>query len=163
VLARGGEELTVTAVLKPRPCETSADAEVLYRSVAVDRARRRVIVTRPKAAAERHPAVVLMGGLGCYSLDGELTRSTGYGPILGALAKRWFVAMRVEKTGEGDSEGDSEGPPCTDDRATAEREARGYVAGCGRSKVTSLWIRTACLCSRTAWVHSSALCGGSAR
>jgi len=68
---------------------------------------------------------LLMGGLGCYSLDGELTLENGYGPILAALAKQNFVTMRVEKTGEGDSEG----PPCTDLKATAELEAAGYVAG----------------------------------
>ncbi|MBZ5582732.1 MAG: alpha/beta hydrolase [Acidobacteriia bacterium] len=90
----------------------------------VDSARRRVIVTRPKAAG-RYPAVLIMGGLGCYSLDGEIARPAGYGPILAALAKGNFVTMRLEKTGEGDSQG----PPCTDPKATAQLEARGYVAG----------------------------------
>jgi hypothetical protein len=33
--------------------------------------------------------------------------------------------MRVEKTGEGDSED----PACTDPKATVELEAQGYVAG----------------------------------
>ena len=51
-------------------------------------------------------------------------RDIGYGPILRALLKHGFVTMRVEKTGEGDSEG----PACTDGHATAELEAEGYVA-----------------------------------
>jgi hypothetical protein len=116
--------MTKTVVLKPRPFETSPDADILYSSVTVDGSRRRAIVTHPKTTG-RSPAVPLIGGLGCYSLDGEIAKQTGYGPILAALAKNNFVTMRVEKTGEGDSEG----PACTDTNATAELEARGYVAG----------------------------------
>lgn len=124
LVVRGGKELTKTATLRPRPYEVSSDADILYSSVTVNGARRRVIVTRPKAPG-RYPAVLLIGGLGCYSLDGEIGKASGYGPILAALAKNDFVTMRVEKTGEGDSEG----PPCTDLRATAELEAKGYIAG----------------------------------
>ena len=39
--------------------------------LAVDGAKRRVIVTRPHGAGKR-PAVLLIGGIGCYSLDGLL-------------------------------------------------------------------------------------------
>ena len=123
-LSRQGVELSKTVVLKPRPFETSPDADVLYTSVLAGGSRRRVIVTRPKTS-DRHPAVLLIGGLGCYSLDGEISRPSGYGPILATLAKNNFVTMRVEKTGEGDSED----PACTDPKATVELEAQGYVAG----------------------------------
>jgi hypothetical protein len=121
---RQGEQMTKTVVLKPRPFETSPDADILYSSVTVDGSRRRAIVTHPKTTG-RSPAVPLIGGLGCYSLDGEIAKQTGYGPILAALAKNNFVTMRVEKTGEGDSEG----PACTDTNATAKLDAKGYVAG----------------------------------
>ena len=123
-LSRQGVELSKTVVLKSRPFETSPDADVLYTSVVAAGSRRRVIVTRPKTS-DRHPAVLLIGGLGCYSLDGEMSRPSGYGPILATLAKNNFVTMRVEKTGEGDSED----PACTDSKATVELEAQGYVAG----------------------------------
>jgi len=122
-LVRSGQKITKTATLKPRPFETSSNASVLYRSVQVDGAWRRTIVTRAKSPG-RYPAVMLMGGLGCYSLDGELMRDGGYGPILRALVQHGFVTLRVEKTGEGDSEG----PTCTEAKATAELEAQGYVA-----------------------------------
>jgi len=124
VVLRGGQRVEKVVQLKPRPLETSRDADVLYDSVVAEGARRRTIVTRPKTAG-RYPAVLLVGGLGCYSLDGALNADNGYGPILSALAKKGFVTMRVEKTGEGDSEG----PACTDLKATADREAQGYVAG----------------------------------
>jgi pimeloyl-ACP methyl ester carboxylesterase len=127
-LLRGGETLVRAAVLKPRPYETSPYAEVLYRSVMVRGARRRVIVTIPNRAGPHGvgpmPAVLLMHGLGCYSLDGT-DRQNGYGRVIGELEQRGFVTMRVEKTGEGDSEG----PGCQDLSATPALEAEGYVAG----------------------------------
>jgi hypothetical protein len=123
-LRRQGVELSKSVTLRPRPLETSPDSEVLYTSVTVNGARRRAIVTQPKSPG-RHPAVLLIGGLGCYSLDGELSNPVGYGPILAALAKNSYVTMRVEKTGEGDSEG----PACTDAKATAEMEEQGYTVG----------------------------------
>lgn len=123
-IRRGAEELTKTALLKSRPFETSPDADLIYTSVTVDDSRRRVIISKPKSSG-RHPAVLLIGGLGCYSLDGVLNNPAGYGPILASLTKNSYVTMRVEKTGEGDSEG----VPCTDPKATLSLEARGYIAG----------------------------------
>jgi pimeloyl-ACP methyl ester carboxylesterase len=119
----GTEETVRTAVLKPRPLETSPNADVLYRSVEVGGAKRRVIVTKPHKEG-RLPAVLFMQGLGCYSLDGTDRRS-GYGRVIDALEQRGYVTMRVEKTGEGDSEG----PLCTDLGSTPAQEAAGYVAG----------------------------------
>jgi hypothetical protein len=122
-LDRSGQTLSKEIVVKPRPFETSPNAEVLYRSVTVHDSRRRVIVTKPKREG-RLPAVILMGGLGCYSLDGQ-SRENGYGRILSAFEEKGFVTMRVEKTGEGDSEG----PRCSDLTATAQFEADGLLAG----------------------------------
>lgn len=119
----GNDEVVRAAVLKPRPYETSPHADVLYRSVDVRGSRKRVIVTRPHRAG-RMPAVLLMQGLGCYSLDGT-DRKSGYGRILSALEEKGFVTMRVEKTGEGDSEG----PSCSDLSATPDLEADGWLAG----------------------------------
>ena len=124
VLVRNGQELAKTATLKPRPYETSSDADVVYGSVTVDGSRRRTIITHPKSAGH-FPAVLIIGGLGCYSVDGALTQQDSYGHVIAALAKNNFVTMRVEKPGQGDSEG----PACTDLKATAELEAQGYIAG----------------------------------
>jgi uncharacterized protein len=122
-ILRNGRPLMVSVTLKPRPFETSPDADVLYTSVSANGSRRRVILTHPKSSG-RYPAVLLMQGLGCYTLDGALSQDQGYGPILAFLAKNGFVTVRVEKTGQGDSDG----PACTDPAATADREAQGYVA-----------------------------------
>ncbi len=104
--------------------ETNPDAEVLYTSVTVNGGQRGVIVTRPKSAG-RFPAVLIIGGLGCYSLDGELNRDSAYGEFLRTLTRRHYVTMRVEKSGEGTSQG----PLCTDPRSTAKLEAQGYIEG----------------------------------
>jgi pimeloyl-ACP methyl ester carboxylesterase len=122
-ITRGAQQLNLLAVLKPRPFETSPNGDVLYRSVGVRGVRRRVIVTRPNRPG-RLPALLLMQGLGCESVDG-IDRKTGYGAVLAAFEERGFVTMRVEKTGEGDSQG----PPCTDLAATPDLEADGYLAG----------------------------------
>jgi alpha-beta hydrolase superfamily lysophospholipase len=45
--------------------------------------------------------------------------------VITALAKQNFVTMRVEEPGQGDSEG----PACTDVKATAELQAQSYIAG----------------------------------
>lgn len=121
LVSRNGQQITKTATLKPRPYETSTDADVLYSSITVEGSRRRTIVTRPKSAG-RFPAVLIMGGLGCYSLDGPLNP---YANVIAALAKNNFVTMRVEESGQGDSEG----PACTDVKATAELQAQSYIAG----------------------------------
>ena len=122
-VTRGAQQLNLAAILKPRPFETSPNADVLYRSVAVRGAGRRVIVTRPNHPG-RLPAVLFLQGLGCESLDG-IDRKTGYGAVISALEERGFVTMRVEKTGVGDSQG----PLCTDPEATPDLEAEGYLAG----------------------------------
>ena len=123
-VTRGLQQLNLLAVLKPRPLETSPNAEVLYRAVGVRGIKRRVIVTRPNNHAGRLPAVLLMQGLGCESVD-NLDRKTGYGAVISAFEERGYVTMRVEKTGEGDSQG----PPCTDLANTPDLEAEGYLAG----------------------------------
>jgi len=116
--------LNLAPVLQPRPLETAPNAEVLYRSIGVRGLRRRVIVTRPNNHPGRLPAVLLMPGLGCESLD-NIDRKTGYGAVIAAFEERGYVTMRVEKTGEGDSQG----PLCTDFAATPDLEAEGYLAG----------------------------------
>jgi len=120
---RNGQRLSLTLTLKPRPFETSPDFEVLYRSVNTVAGRRRVIVTKPKGQS-KFPAVLLVGGIGCYSLD-NLDPEGAYGRVLYGLTLKGFATMRVEKTGIGDSEG----PPCMSPQADLRQEVAGYLAG----------------------------------
>ena len=56
-LRRNGEALAKNLLIKPRPQESAADVDTLYKAVEVDGSLRRVIVTVPKTAG-RHPAVL---------------------------------------------------------------------------------------------------------
>ena len=119
-VVRNGERTTLRSTLKD-VVESSPDFDVEYRSVDVDGARRRVIVTRPHGGG-KHPAVLLVGGIGCYSIDNPFDPDDPYKKLLYALTRQGFVTVRVEKTGMGDSQG----PPCA--TADVDLEVRGYVA-----------------------------------
>ena len=122
-IVHAGEAATKIVTLKPRPPETSPYAGVEYLALPVRGSLRRAILTRPRKEG-RLPAVLLMQGVGCYSVDG-LDRTTGYGRVIGEFEQKGFVTLRVEKAGEGDSEGTA----CDDLSALPALEAEGYVAG----------------------------------
>jgi len=116
-LQRGDVKMDV----KPRPFEQSPDANVFYRAAKSDDALRRVIVTAPKQPG-RHPAILYIGGIGCFSQE-SLDLSTPESQLLYGLTRAGFVTMRVEKSGMGDSEGS----PCSATDFNAEMH--GYLAG----------------------------------
>jgi pimeloyl-ACP methyl ester carboxylesterase len=122
-LLRGGQQLTKSFVLKPRPMETSPDFDIQYKSVLVDGTRRRVIITKPRLSGAR-PAVLFLTGIGCGSQD-NLPPDSTVSQLLYGLTRRGFVTMRVEKSGVGDSEG----PPCMSPQVDLQAESRGYTAG----------------------------------
>jgi pimeloyl-ACP methyl ester carboxylesterase len=123
LIEHGGKQVEKGAVFKPKPLETSPDFDVLYDAVLAGGAKYRTIVTKPKGAGP-FPAVLLIGGLGCYSLD-NLQPTNPYYSILYGLTRKGFVTMRVEKSGEGDSEG----PPCKSPEADLQLAAARSVAG----------------------------------
>ncbi|WP_422858027.1 PDZ domain-containing protein [Flagellimonas sp. S174] len=67
----------------------------------------RVIITKPKKVGKQ-PAVVLIGGLSCSSIETYSgRRGTNWGrTIKGLVEKSNMVVMRIEKPGVGDSNGD---------------------------------------------------------
>lgn len=106
------------------PREQSSNYEILYGSVRVGQDIQRVIVTKPFGSIPR-PAVFLVGGMGCYSLDfsGTGPKVDAYYRTIDFMARLGFVTMRVEKTGMGDSVG----TPCA--QQDFHREVAGYMAG----------------------------------
>lgn len=120
---RAGRLVSKSVVVKPRPYESNPAADTLYQSVTVDGTKRRVIVTKPKAAG-RYPAIFFVTGVGCGSQD-NLQAGDTLAKVLYTLTERGFVTMRVEKSGVGDSEG----PPCSSPEVDLQAEVRGYVAG----------------------------------
>jgi pimeloyl-ACP methyl ester carboxylesterase len=106
------------------PREQSSAYEILYGSVRVGKEIQRVIVTNPPGAGPK-PALFLIGGMGCYSLDfsGTGPKAEAYQRILDFATRLGFVTMRVEKTGMGDSIGTA----CQDQ--DFHREVKGNLAG----------------------------------
>jgi pimeloyl-ACP methyl ester carboxylesterase len=128
---RGGSKLDIVQLqngkaksrritLMPFPKETSPDYDVLYESVEVAGDLRRIILTRPHGPGP-FPVMVMMGGLGCYSLDLLPDQVHPYKTLYQEFARNGFATVRVEKTGQGDSEG----PPCAEQ--TFHEEVNGLV------------------------------------
>jgi hypothetical protein len=107
VVNRAGHELTISALLSAPPPEQFAGVDTLYRSVEIDGTLRRVLVTTRQGSTGRHPAVMLIGGIGCFSVD-TTDSQDGYKNVARDLSRRGFVTLRLEKSGVGDSQG----PPC---------------------------------------------------
>jgi pimeloyl-ACP methyl ester carboxylesterase len=125
---RAGRRHDIVATLAELPLETSPDFDVIYDAVATDTGLRRVIVTVPRTGPESaHPALLLIGGIGNYSIDTQWDRNWNPGEpyrlLLAALTRRGFITMRVEKSGVGDSEG-----PLTL-TVNMKTELAGYIAG----------------------------------
>jgi hypothetical protein len=120
-ILRDGQKIKKSFKLKPYPKETGDTYDVLYESVAVDNSLHRVIITKPKTPG-KHPVILLVGGIGCYSLDLLPGTPHPYLEILHEFTENSFVTVRVEKSGMGDSEGQ----PCPD--VDFKTELKGYVA-----------------------------------
>lgn len=131
---RGGEEVVLTirrgqetiekkVTLVPFPKETAPDVDIIYGSVSVEGAKRRTIVTKPRAGGP-FPAVLILQGFGVMSIEGSYTE------IAYELTRRGFITMRVEKSGMGDSQG----APCQDGDFRSETE--GFAAATEKLKKT---------------------------
>ena len=122
-LVRAGQAMTLDVPVKPRPMERGDEFDVVYGAVAVDGHLRRTLLTRPRGGA-RHPAVLFVTGVGCFSQEIADPRD-GVAQLLHGLTRAGFATLRVEKSGMGDSQG----PACSSPQVDMEAEVRGYVAG----------------------------------
>jgi dienelactone hydrolase len=104
------------------PRETLPNATFEYDSVTLaDGSRLRTIVSVPQRPG-RMPAVMLLQGGGCGSIDVPQAADTGLPGVLRRIATQGYVTMRVEKSGVGDSRG----PACAEIGYTQELD--GYRA-----------------------------------
>lgn len=122
--------LLATRVLAQQPPKQLApEVEVLHRTVLVDEAPYPATFTRPKASG-RLPAVFLIAGLGCYSLE-SLPSDDPIGRLLDGLSRAGFVTMRVDKIPkkiEGDSS-QKQGLPCDSPQSDLQFAVRRSLAG----------------------------------
>lgn len=91
----------------PREKETHANLDTYYEEItSVYGITQRIIITKPKKSG-RQPAVVLIGGLSCSSIETYPGRKGNWvQTITDLVEKSGMVVMRIEKPGVGDSAGD---------------------------------------------------------
>lgn len=119
---REGEGRSERVTFAERPRETSEAGEVIYGSVASAAGRQRTIVTKPEGDGP-FPALFLIQGLGCVSIENPSGGLIGYRNVIDAFTEAGYVTLRVDKPGCGDSEGG----PCAD--VDFETELDGYRQG----------------------------------
>lgn len=121
-ITRGGVPQTIAVTLAEAPREQAADLAITYESVRVGDVLRRSIVTTPRAARGRRPAMLLVGGIGCYSFDDANAPIDPYRSLAHDIARRGLLVVRVDKSGMGDSQG----APCA--TVDLDTEASAYHA-----------------------------------
>ncbi len=114
--------LQQSAPAQSQPVETHP-VETLHRVVVMDGVNYSAILTRPQAEG-KYPAVFVIGGLGCYSLD-NLKPGDAYYELFNGLSQHGFVTMRVDKNGEGKSQGS----PCDSPQSDLHLAVRRSIAG----------------------------------
>jgi dienelactone hydrolase len=117
---RDGTPRTRSAALKPRPLESSDAYDVVYGSVESRGKRLRTILTRPRGAGKALPSLFVIQGIGAYSVESLAPGQGTYARFTDAFTRHGYVTFRVDKPGQGDSEG---GPTRDVDFAT---ELDGY-------------------------------------
>jgi alpha-beta hydrolase superfamily lysophospholipase len=105
---RGNSAIVLPVVLRPAPYESDSGVQTLYQAVRVDGSLRRTLLTVPDGQDRDRPAILILGGIGCYSIDNPLDTQNAYMRLSHDLSRRGFVVMRLEKS----AMGDSQGPPC---------------------------------------------------
>jgi Aspartyl protease/PDZ domain/Serine aminopeptidase, S33 len=121
-VGRNGQQLQLSAILEAPSDESEPGIVTQYGTIVVDDSLRRTLLTMPASLTAPAPAVLLIGGIGCYSVDVAANPQDAYMHLTHDLARTGFVTMRLEKSGVGDSQG----PPCRN--VDFEGETRGYVA-----------------------------------
>ena len=107
VAKRGVDVISQEVVLNPLPKEQHDVLDTFYESVTSDYGiRQRVIITKPKGKGP-FPAIFLIQGLSCSTIEKYSGRSNNWVRLIKDLAEKSnMVLVRVEKPGVGDSEGD---------------------------------------------------------
>jgi len=107
-LERKGQTQRLSVRIGELPRETLPGVTFEYGSVTLmDGSRLRTILSKPAPRAGPRPAVMLIPGGGCGSIDTPLTPNIAQPGLMRTIAARGYVTMRVEKSGVGDSRGPS--------------------------------------------------------
>lgn len=115
-ILRAGAAQTLLVTLISAPKESDPNVDTIYSSITVDGTLRRTLTTLPRGAQGKLPAVLIVGGIGCFTVDNPNDPYDAYRYLAHDLARSGIVAMRLEKSGVGDSQG----APCFDTDYNAE-------------------------------------------
>ncbi len=104
---RNHQIIEKSVIFNPVSREKHSGLDTFYEEITSDRGiTQRIIITKPKKQGKQ-PAVVLIGGLSCSSIETYPGRSGNWVQTIKDLVeKSGMVVMRIEKPGVGDSEGD---------------------------------------------------------
>ncbi len=107
LVKRGLKNIRVAVSLNELPHETHPGITTRYTSLISDYGlRQRVIITRPEKVEGPQPALFLLQGLSCSSIEQTSSRSSNWVRMINELVgKSGMVVLRIEKPGVGDSEG----------------------------------------------------------
>ncbi|HWY37350.1 MAG TPA: prolyl oligopeptidase family serine peptidase, partial [Bacteroidia bacterium] len=120
-IIRGSKSLKGRSVFRAAPEENYKDIEMQYTATKTVNGIQRLIVSKPKNI-QKAPAVIFIGGIGCYSLDNPLDSSRSETQLLNSLTRAGYVCIRAEKPGVGDN---MQCKPCTEISFT--EELSGYI------------------------------------
>ncbi len=105
---RGGKVDLTEVMLNPLEKESHDGLDTFYESITSDYGiQLRTIITKPKNQRGRLPAILLIQGLSCSTIENYPGRSGNWNEQIKYVVEQSdMVVMRVEKPGVGDSEGD---------------------------------------------------------
>lgn len=101
-LIRNGKNVSSKAVLYEYPREQYPDINVSYSESKTSIGLQRIILSTPKTEG-KHPLIVFIGGIGCYSLDMPLDTTRNEIQLLNFLVRSGYACARIEKPGMGDN------------------------------------------------------------
>jgi len=120
-IIRNKKTLTGKSTFKALPIEKYTDIDMYYTATKTVNGLQRIVVSKPKNKTKA-PAVVFIGGIGCYSLDNPLDTNRSETKLLNALTRAGYVCVRAEKPGVGDN---MSCKPCNE--VSFNEELDGYV------------------------------------
>jgi len=103
-VVRNKQSLTLKGKLQELPKESYKDFALEYGQLKVQEQMLRTLTIRPLKKG-KFPAVLIIQGAGCYSLDTPFDTTYGHTQIAHYLTRRDFITLRVDKSGVGDSKG----------------------------------------------------------
>jgi uncharacterized protein len=121
-LIRKGKEIKGKSEFKAMAEEKYPGIEMQYTATQTVNGLQRLIVSKP-INKDKSPAIIFIGGIGCYSLDFPFDSTQNEVQLLNTLTRAGYVCVRAEKPGVGDN---SKCTPCSE--VTFNNEKEGYVS-----------------------------------